>query len=173
MVRIPKRKKKSTVWEGVVSFDPLADMRGVRDIARSSSMIPRPQPKQKMTPRQEKIFKDALTEASNPEPEPDDPFDYQVPPTPRGKIYNPRFRRWEWEDTGEPVDAPTVRAERDKPRGVTIEEIRKQGFRNGQYYGYPLSQVPSEYLRNFLGMASDKGLFYQAVQKELRSRNED
>lgn len=80
------------------------------------------------------------------------------------KIYNPQKLRWEYED-GEPVDRPVVKR-------ITMDERfilhwRERGLSFGEYANIPLSEVPTDYLRE---LKTNNPNLAEAVKRELSSR---
>lgn len=105
----------------------------------------------------------------NKPPDPD-PFEDDEPPVERRKVFNPRRRRWEWGDTGEPAEGPATVKKAPAPKQQVGN--RKMGF--GKFADHYVEEVPTWYLNWVLAECEDRrnGL-HEEIERELQERGDD
>lgn len=87
--------------------------------------------------------------------------------SPKRQVFNPRFRRWEYED-GTPVNAPAVRPV--QVNEVFVNRWRSHGLSFGEYTGVPLVEVPTDYLRE---LKTNNASLKEAIRREITERRAD
>jgi hypothetical protein len=109
----------------------------------------------------QRVSKEALEEGALTNfPFVDEETEPMEPKEERRQVFNPRFRRWEWSDTGEPVDQ-----RRQKPETSTMF----MGF--GKHHDKRVEEVPTGYLKWALKDCSFLSReLRQAMEAELEDR---
>lgn len=82
----------------------------------------------------------------------------------RTKVYNPRWRRWDWADTGEPVEPRPVPLAIDEKH---VQRWAETGLMFGEFEGLPLAQVPADSLRE---IRTNNVNLAEAIRRELAGR---